>query len=360
MCIKDVLVAAPMATISTPAFRVLLEEFGGCDLYGSEMINAGSLLTGGPYESYYLSPDPAPDRLIHQLVGGDAETIWKAAGYLDGLPGFGIDLNMGCSAPEIIRAGGGIRWMRSVDAARMLVAGTRARVKNKRLSVKLRLGEREDPEYLLSFCQALAAEGIDFLTLHPRTRKDKFGRFARWEYVRLLKEHLPIPVIGNGDVRTYEDYCRVREQYQPDGVMIGRAAVRSPWIFAYIRYKEKIRYTEHQAPPGYPHEESFLQDKSKKEKHTPLSPLIVHITPFTVNLYKMAQRFLDLLPRYQPKEFLESRARRFLQYFSENLFFGHRFFTEVWNASGWEEIRIAVDRYFSEHPEEAVRVIDFE
>lgn len=324
MCIKDVLVSAPMATISTPAFRTLLEELGGCDLYGSEMINAASLLTGGPFESYYLMGDPVPEKLVHQLVGGDVETLWKAAEYLDRIPGFGIDLNMGCSAPEIIRAGGGIRWMRSISDARRLLAGTRARVKRKLLSVKLRLGEREDPEYLLSFCQALVQEGIDFLTLHPRTRKDKFGRFARWEYVALLKKHLSVPVIGNGDVRSYEDYCRVRERYHPDGVMIGRAAVRAPWIFAYIRYKEKKALPQN---------------------------------PFTVNLHEIALRFLDLLPRYQPKEFLESRAKRFFKYFSENLFFGHQFFTQVWNASGWEEIRTIVDGYFSLHPEEVVRVM---
>ncbi len=70
MCIKDVLMSAPMATISTPAFRVLLEEFGGCDLYGSEMINAASLLTKGPFESYYVMSDPVPEKLVHQLVGG--------------------------------------------------------------------------------------------------------------------------------------------------------------------------------------------------------------------------------------------------------------------------------------------------
>jgi len=315
-----------MATISTPALRVLLEEFGCCDLYGSEMINASSLLTGGPFESYYVMPDPVPEKLIHQLVGGDPDSLWKAAEYLDGIPGFGIDINMGCSAPEIVRAGGGIRWMRSIDAARALIGGIRVRVNRKRLSVKLRLGEQEDPEYLLTFCQALVGEGIDFLTLHPRTRKDKFSRFARWEYVRLLKEHLPIPVIGNGDVRTYDDYCRVKEQYRPDGVMIGRAAIRSPWLFAYIRYKQG--------------------------RQIPASPFIESRIPFTVNLRKVALRFLELLLRYQPKEFLESRAKRFLQYLSQNLVFSHRFFTNIWNSSSWEELCAIVEGYFAAHPEE--------
>lgn len=235
--------------------------------------------------------------------------------------------------------------MRSIPDARRLLEGTRARVKNKRLSVKLRLGEREDPEFLLSFCQTLVEEGIDFLTLHPRTRKDKFGRFARWEYVALLKKHLPIPVIGNGDGRTYEDYCRVRERYHPDGVMIGRAAVRCPWIFAYIRYKERKRIQLTQ--PIQTTEQPVHEGEGDARQGL-----------FTVNLPEIALRFLDLLPRYQPKEFLESRAKRFFKYFSENLLFGHQFFTQVWNASGWEEIRTIVDRYFSLHPEEAVRVLD--
>ena len=343
--------AAPMATISTPAFRTLLEEWGGCDLYGSEMISAASLLTGGPFESYYLMSDPVPEKLVHQLVGGDAETLWKAAEYLDQVPGFGIDLNMGCSAPEIIRAGGGIQWMRSIPETRRLVAGTRAQVKRKRLSVKLRLGEREDPEYLLSFCHALVEEGVDFLTLHPRTRKDKFGRFARWEYVGLLKKHLPIPIIGNGDVRSYEDYCRVRELYHPEGVMIGRAAVRSPWMFAWIRYQEKRR--NQIAQP------SILSGKSHASGGNLGSEEGEACQgPFTVNLHEVAFRFLELLPRYQPKEFLASRAKRFFKYFSENLLFGHQFFTLLWNASGWEEIHAIVGRYFSLHPEDAIRVMD--
>lgn len=339
-----------MATISTPAFRTLLEELGGCDLYGSEMINAASLLTGGPFESYYLMPDPVPEKLVHQLVGGDAETLWKAAEYLDQIPGFGIDLNMGCSAPQIIRAGGGIRWMRSIQEAQRLVAGTRVRVKHKRLSVKLRLGEQEDPGYLLSFCQALVEEGIDFLTLHPRTRKEKFGRFARWEYVRLLKKHLPIPVIGNGDVRSYEDYCRVRELYQPDGVMIGRQAVRSPWIFAWIHHQERRR-NPHIQPPILTRNCRAKGGNLRSEEGE------AGYEPFTVNLQEVALRFLELLPRYQPKEFLESRAKRFFKYFSETLFFGHQFFTQLWNASGWEEIFAIVERYFSLHPEDAIRVI---
>jgi hypothetical protein len=81
--------------------------------------------------------------------------------------------------------------------------------------------------------------------------------------------------------------------------------------------------------------------------------LLVSRDPFTVNLHQLALRFLDLLPRYQPREFLESRAKRFFKYFSQNLFFGNRFFTEVWNTSGWETLRSIVDNYFSQHPEEA-------
>ncbi|MFQ3621569.1 MAG: tRNA-dihydrouridine synthase family protein [Spirochaetales bacterium] len=332
MRIKNVLVSAPMANLTTPAFRCIIEDFGGCDLYFSEMINAASLLTGGAYEAYYVCADPVPDKLIHQIVGGEPEPLWRAGEYLDTLPGLGIDINMGCCAPEIIRARAGIYWMRSLAASRKLVAGMRKRVKRKLLSVKLRLGEQEDGETLLSFCKALEEEGIDFLTLHPRTRKDKFSRLARWEYIKLLKQEVRIPIIGNGDVKTYEDYQRVMQRFQPDGVMLGRAALRSPWIFSWIRLREE-------------YERGGERGKG--------------ISSFTVDLLRLAQRFFDLLPRYQPPDFLESRTKRFFRYFIENLTYGHHLYSRLCMAPDWLTMKKWVEEYFSTHPEERLRSIKF-
>ena len=105
------LICGPMATISHPAFRIMIEKFGYCDEYFTEMINAGTLLTNGPFEKYYIDPTPVPQKVVWQLTGRTTEHMEAAAKELVKLPGIGIDINMGCSAPDIYRFGSGIGWM---------------------------------------------------------------------------------------------------------------------------------------------------------------------------------------------------------------------------------------------------------
>lgn len=102
------LICGPMATISHPAFRILIEKFGGCDEYFTEMINAGSLLTNGPFEKYYINPAPNPQKIVWQLTGHESVSMIKAAELLVKLDGIGIDINMGCSAPDVYKHGAGI------------------------------------------------------------------------------------------------------------------------------------------------------------------------------------------------------------------------------------------------------------
>ena len=92
------LISGPMATLSTEAFRVLVEQFGGCDEYFTEMINASTLITGGPWEKFYLINKTAPDKMVWQLTGHQADKIIQGADFLcsQNLGGIGIDLNMGC------------------------------------------------------------------------------------------------------------------------------------------------------------------------------------------------------------------------------------------------------------------------
>ena len=272
-----------MAELGHRALRELIEGFGGCDEYFSEMISAAALLDGGPFEKWYIDNGPRPDKLVYQLVGSDAGQIARAAELLDGLECAGIDLNMGCCAPLIRKAGGGIAWMASADRAGELVRGVR-RVTRRRLSVKLRVGFSDDFEYLVGFCRRLESEGAELITLHPRTAKEKFKRLARWGYVGDLRNELGIPVAGNGDVGDAGDLIR-RAAGPCDAVMVGRAAVRHPWIFARARAPDLPRVPE------------------KLTEETGL-------------------RFLELLARWQPPEFHISRARRFFGFFCDNLKWG--------------------------------------
>jgi len=335
-----------MAELGHRGLRELIEGFGGCDEYFSEMISAAALLDGGPFEKWYIDNGPRPDKLVFQLVGADAGRIAGAAALLDGLECAGIDLNMGCCAPPIRRAGGGIAWMASADRAGALVGAVR-RATKKRLSVKLRIGFSDDFGHLAGFCRRLEAEGADFITLHPRTARQKLKRLARWDYVGALRGELRIPVAGNGDVGSAEDLLR-RAAGPCDAVMAGRAAVRRPWIFAQARSLQACGLQAQSARAnalaaaglagalpagGAPGAAAPGQAEAQGlqalpgEAPMPGAPWPEAAAPAPAETPELTEetglRFLELLARWQPPEFHISRARRFFGYFCDGLKWGN-------------------------------------
>jgi tRNA-dihydrouridine synthase len=274
-----------MAELSHRALRELIEGFSfpgypkGADEYFTEMISVGALVNKGPFEEWYLDGGPCPGKLVYQIVGADEDLLIRAVALLDKKECLGIDINMGCSAPTITRAGAGVRWMAGIERAGALIHRLRP-LTRRRLSVKLRSGLSHDFEYLVRFCRCLEEEGVDLITLHPRSAKEKFKRKARWEYVSALRRELHIPVAGNGDIASADELLRRSEEC--DAVMVGRLAVRRPWVFA---------------------EAKCIQAKVSAG----------------INIEETGLRFLELLSRYQPQEFHISRARRFFNYFCDNL-----------------------------------------
>lgn len=318
---ESALVLAPMAALTHAGLRTLVDSYGGCDLLWSEMISAEALLGGTRYERYYVDESPDPQRLIVQLLGHSSEAFVDATRRLARGDAAGIDLNFGCSAPHIVRRGGGIAWMERPDAIARVVANLRPLLPDRSLSVKLRLGTDDSPEELVTLCRAVERAGADFITLHPKRRRDGSARRARWEYVAMLRAELSIPVIGNGGITDFESLGD-RLGIGGDGpVMIGRAAARAPWIFSYLR--GRLRGT---------HDE------------------------MSIDLVCAAERFFSLLERYQPPDFLSTRTRRFLPYFLSNLAFGHSLGARLGNERSYERGREAVFEYFAHHPEARVRV----
>jgi tRNA-dihydrouridine synthase len=319
---------APMAELSHRPLRELIESFEGpggargADEYFTEMISAGAFVAGGPFESWYADGGPCPGKVVYQLVSGDSCRLAEAAGLLDKLECRGIDINMGCSAPAITRSGGGVRWMESIDEAGRLIEKFRKQV-TKRLSVKLRLGAgkpgRVDFEYLLRFCRRLEEAGAELITLHPRFGGEKFRRRPHWEYVPALRKELRIPVAGNGDIASAEEMRR--RAGDCDAVMIGRLAVRRPWVFAEAKAAGGSAPERTCRPPA-----AFI-------KETGLT-------------------FLELLAKYQPPEFHLSRARRFFSFFCDNLTWGNYVKTRLNRERDLAGIEGAWKGYFAEGHEE--------
>jgi tRNA-dihydrouridine synthase len=185
-------------------------------------------------------------------------------------------------------------------------------------------------EYLVRFCRILEAEGVQLITLHPRLAGEKFKRPARWDYVERLRGELGIPVAGNGDIGSPAELA-ARRRGGP--AMVGRAAVRQPWIFAAARFPAP------EIPAATAGKNAGGGDR-------------------LIDLEKTGLRFLELLAQYQPPEFHLSRGRRFFHYFCDNLKWG----THVKNLLNREQDLAGIERawrgYFAAHPEEALFFLD--
>lgn len=332
------LISGPMATLSTEAFRVLVEQFGGCDEYFTEMINASTLITGGPWEKFYLINKTAPDKMVWQLTGHQADKIIQGADFLcsQNLGGIGIDLNMGCSAPQIYRTGAGISWMlKPIEETAALVKGVKEVLNQHeaktgshlRLSVKCRLGDEDfTVDQFIKFSQMLAENGVELITLHARTKKEKYRGLPKYEYCQKLKEHFgkDLKVYLNGAIDSKErlDFA-LSKSPDVDGIMVARMAAQKPWIFKEL--KSKI-------------EGSFQ--------------------PFQVDCQKIALDFLDLIEVNQPVEFHKTRVQRFFTYYCQNFFFGHNFQSAMLNYHSLEESRQKVNDFFNTSSYEKIRTIN--
>jgi len=340
---------SPMAELSHRALRELIEEFGGCDAYFTEMISANALFAGGPYEKWYIDTLPNPQKCVFQLVGADSDALAKAAAYLDSLECAGIDINMGCSAPLIRKTGAGAAWLASIDRSGELISKLRPQVKC-RLSVKLRIGFKDDFEYLVRFCRRLEDEGVELITLHPRLVSEKFKRLARWEYIGRLKNELKIPVAGNGDISSAQELVR-RAAGDCDAVMVGRAAVKMPWIFAQAREIEKEEvHTKAQS-----HKEHGLIEEGEEENSSACSPSPqAEAWRAPLLLEEIGTRFIELLSVYQPPDFHISRAKRFFGFFCDNLKWG----THLKNQINREESLSGIEKVWKEHFKTASTIPD--
>lgn len=320
------LICGPMATISHPAFRILVEQFGGCDEYFTEMINAGTLLTGGPFEKFYIDPTPNPQKVVWQLTGRTTEHMALATEILVKLEGIGIDINMGCSAPDVYKYGAGISWMlKPIEETREMVSAVNKVIKthnqqtgeHKRFSVKLRLGDENfTDESFFTFVNMLVENGVELLTLHPRTKKEKLTRPARYEYCEKLAQEMHkrgVQVYLNGNVKDeFSLQNALLKAPNVDGVMISRASVSKPWIFRQLKMNDRL----------------------------------------CVDMEELAYSYIENIEKYQPREFWKTRLQRFFTYFSENFKFAHYAQTQFLNAKDNDELKKAIKEFFEKCPEE--------
>jgi tRNA-dihydrouridine synthase B len=220
---------APMAGVTNAPFRLIARECGS-GLTTSEEMDAASLLTGHPHADAIAAYYPEERPLAMQLLGKDPDLLARAADRCQTLGADIVDLNMGCPMPKITGKGKGAALMRDVAASALILRALRKAV-SVPLTVKIRGGWDDEHLNAVEVAQMAESEGVDALTVHPRTRSQRFTGKAPWTIIGEVVRAVSIPVTGNGDVGAMAEARRMMAETGCASVMIGRGALGSPWIF---------------------------------------------------------------------------------------------------------------------------------
>jgi tRNA-dihydrouridine synthase B len=221
---------APMAGVTNAPFRLITRECGSGPVT-SEEIDARALLTDSLHTRELARYLPEERPITMQLLGADPAVLAEAARRLAGSGADGIDLNMGCPAPKIVAKGHGAALMRDPAAAARIFRSLRQAV-TVPLSIKIRGGWDERSVNAVEIARLAEGEGVDAITVHPRTRSQQFTGQAPWEIIARVVEAVRIRVTGNGDVRSRASAEAMRRATGCADVMVGRGALGAPWIFS--------------------------------------------------------------------------------------------------------------------------------
>ena len=236
---------APMEDVTDPAFRLLCKKFGA-DMVYTEFISADALIRSVKRTEQKLTIHDEERPVAIQLYGREADAMSEAARIAEEANPEIIDLNFGCPVKKVAGKGAGAGLLRDIPKMIEITTAVVKAVK-KPITVKTRLGWDEDNKIIVDLAEKLQNCGIAALTIHGRTRSQMYKGEADWSLIGEVKNNprMKIPIIGNGDVTTPERASECFNKYGVDAVMIGRASIGKPWIFAeikhYLLHGEKIK-----------------------------------------------------------------------------------------------------------------------
>ncbi len=219
---------APMAGLSHRGFRDFLREFG-CRIVYTEMVNAEGLIRGKQKSWRHVGMDDEPPPVVVQIYGKSAEAMAHAAKMVEDYGAVMIDLNLGCPARKIVRNDSGSALLAKPDFLQTVFSSIRKMIKVP-FTIKMRSGIGDKPMACFEIAKIAESEGVDAITLHPRTREQFYSGHSDWNQITEMKSIVKIPVIGNGDIKTPQDAFKMASETNCDAVMIGRSLMGNPWL----------------------------------------------------------------------------------------------------------------------------------
>ncbi len=239
LCIDPPIFQAPMAGYTNFAFRQIVREYGGAGLQATEMVNARGFVWLDEHDCEH------PDRLwgvkeearplAVQIWDNDPEIMAKVGIRLTQEYGVSVvDINFGCPVKQVTeKAHSGSYLLRDPERMYAIISRLVEVCHPTPVTAKIRLGCTRKTMNHIQVAKTVERAGASALTVHGRTAEDFFKGSADWNSIAEIKQHLEkIPLIGNGDLQTAEQVVHAFKHYKVDGVMIARAALGRPWLFA--------------------------------------------------------------------------------------------------------------------------------
>ena len=220
-----------MEGVTNAAVREVLASYGPVGLVCTEFVRISGEKISRPYLERQVEKLPSVPLSV-QVMGNDPELMAEAGAVVAQAGADVVDLNLGCPTNTAVRKGVGSALLTQPALLKALLTTMRGSVPG-RLSAKLRAGF-DNTDDALTNARLVEDSGLDFIAIHPRRRVDHYRGSADWRIIERIRRELSIPVVGNGDIWYAQSALRMFEETNCDAVMLGRPALRNPWIFRQI------------------------------------------------------------------------------------------------------------------------------
>lgn len=237
------LLLAPMSSICTAPFRLLMEDLGAGGTV-SELISIHGINYKNVRTVDMLKVDPREKNMGLQLFGEGAEAFAEAAKVAEEFNPKFIDINMGCPVKKVVGTGAGSSLLKDPSALPPLFSAVKKAIKVP-LTIKIRLGWDHDSINALEVIHIAKEEGIEFVAVHGRTRAQQYTGNANWDHLEFLGEKAPLDIIGNGDLHTSTLVKNRMKTTKCQALMLGRGPLRNPFLFLepYMTEADDIFFT---------------------------------------------------------------------------------------------------------------------
>ena len=241
--IDNQVVLAPMAGICDSAFRTIVKSMG-CGLIETEMVSDKAIMYGNEKTRKMLYMTEYERPISQQIFGSEPESFKIAAKYItENMRPDIIDINIGCPVPKVIKVKAGSALLKNPKKIYDIVTSVVDSV-NIPVTAKIRSGWDNNNINAVEVAKIIEEAGASAISVHPRTREDKYDIQADWSIIKDVKKSVSIPVIGNGDINSCYGAKRMIDETSCDAVMIGRASLGNPWLI-----KECVDYLDFNIEP---------------------------------------------------------------------------------------------------------------